>query len=105
MITGTKLRIKRLAIIAAALVLLGCQMVTSAHAQDGDNAICTSAGCGSVTNSAAFVDASVFPTSTNDVCAQINAAYPHLPTAGGVIDARGAAPGTGNTFSCAHTPW
>ncbi len=93
--------------MAAALALLGCFSLTEAGATTpGANAVCSStSSCSSQSPSVAFIDASVF-SHGSDVCAQIRAAYGSLPSAGGVIDARGVIPGTNNSFSCANgTPW
>jgi len=113
----TKTSLQRSSILMGAmLVLLAYFSITKAGAQvsySGDNAICynssgTPTNCSIQTNSPAFIDASVFSVTGNDVCAQIRTVFVLnlLPATGGVIDARGARPGSGNTFACANgTPW
>jgi hypothetical protein len=103
--------------IVSVLVLLGCFSVTKADAQisaySGQKAICynssgTASNCSIQTNSPAVIDASVFSGgTTHDACLQIRTVFVDrlLPATGGVIDARGATPGSGNTFSCSDTPW
>jgi hypothetical protein len=75
--------------------------MTGLQAQTGNNAVYTGAGL-TLTNSAAFVDASVF-TGT-DMCQQIYNALKSVPTtsAGTVIDARGIRSGLNCTSG---TPW
>lgn len=99
-------------LVAAALVLVGCLLVTEASAQgtSGYNAVCydrsgTASNCSTQKASPAFIDASIFPGGS-DVCQQIRNAFGSLPATGGVIDARGVTPGSGNVFSCVNgTPW
>lgn len=82
---------------------------TLAASQNGANAICTSAGCTTITGSTAFIDASVItgPGGATDVCARINGALTSsYPTTARVIDARGINSGNSNmTCPPGDTPW
>ena len=108
----TKKSIVASRLLGMLVVLFGWVSVSSTPtaAQNGANAICTSAaGCTSVMSSSAFIDASVItgPGSTTDVCARIygalTSAYPTTPR---VIDARGINSGN-SSMSCpsGDTPW
>jgi hypothetical protein len=83
---------------------------TRTFAQQGHNAVCTSTtGCSTTLASAAFVDASAFCTASGcsgaDLCKVINNALAALPTAGGVVDARGVIAGGPNSCSGTETPY
>jgi hypothetical protein len=72
-----------------------------AFAQAGDNAICTASTPAGIKCSASFIDVTALAGA--DICAKIGTAIALLPAVGGVIDARGANPGTNQT--CANSPW
>lgn len=81
-------------------------LTTTALAQQGYNAVCSSTtGCSTTSASGAFIDASAFCTASNcsgqDFCQQVNKALFALPLSGGVVDARGINPGGPN--SCTGT--
>jgi len=103
--------------LAAVLLMLGTFHPKASAQLGGEDAVWCGSGssCNNppVTNSPAYIDASVFNnngggTDTNDVCLQIQGAFHSVPTnAPVVIDARGAQPLTGGSyqFNCSGTPW
>ena len=83
--------------------------LTTAQSMQGQNAVCTTTGCGTPVGTSSFIDASVFGSSTTDICSVLNsilggASYPSMGT---VIDARGLPGTTGTNMTCAAgtTPW
>jgi hypothetical protein len=92
---GSSVRFKVVSTFLCALTLGG----VSAEAQQGDNAVWASHTAQIA--SSAFIDASVF---SGDICAKIFTAIGFLPTAGGVVDARGVNPGT-SQLCTSGTPW
>jgi hypothetical protein len=80
-----------------------------AGAQLGDNAVW---GSSSRVASSAFIDASAFcatagacSSSVDDFCNVVNQALHILPSAGGVVDARGVNPANTKSTSCTGTPF
>ncbi len=77
-------------------------LTTTAIAQAGDNAICTSASlCGTTAPSSAFIDASV---NTGDICQRIFTSLQGA-SSGAVIDARGISTGMSCNGASTDTPW
>jgi hypothetical protein len=101
-------------LLATVVVFLTVLSVTlnRASAQDGDNAICTTTACTGtgIFASSAFIDASAFCstggscTTSDDFCSVVNTALTKLPTAGGVVDARGVMTSTGISCTSTTTP-
>ncbi len=102
--------VKRLERRAMFLALCWIVMLVPAQAQKGDNAIWLT---GSTKGpSTAFIDASAFcatagacSSSTDDFCNVLNQALHTLPSAGGVLDARGVSPTNTKSSSCSATPF
>ena len=88
-------------------LLLGSH--SNATAQTGDNEVYNSSGT-CCSTSAAFVDATAYCssagacTTSDDLCVAVNAALNALPTAGGVVDARGINSGGSNKCGTASSP-
>jgi hypothetical protein len=100
----------RLRVVMFVTVLAVLTIATSrVLAQTGDNAVCATTSCsgtGGIVASPAFIDASVFGTTTTDLCSKINSALGQLPATGGIVDARGLNSGnTAMTCAAGTTPW
>ena len=99
------------------IVALMVATVPSTVAQTGYNAICTSTSptCASISPSSAAIDATAFCstpgacTTSDDFCLVVNKALHALPSAGGVVDARGINSGgtgsAGNSCGSTDTPF
>jgi hypothetical protein len=105
-----RLTLARKSLIAVAVLVCWFPAIPTAAAQQGQDAVYTSGG--QVTNSSAFIDASMFASKvTNpDLCSVLNYVLVHVVQttypAGAVIDARGV-PGIAPAVSmtCSASPW
>ncbi len=91
----------------ASVAVLACWLSAfPAVAQRGQDAVYNSSN--GVTNSPAFIDASMFGAQNTDICAVLNFIMSPghgYPLAGAVIDARGLPGTTGTGMTCTASPW
>lgn len=91
----------------AIVAVLACWLSAfPAVAQRGQDAVYNSSN--GVTNSPAFIDASMFGAQNTDICAVLNFIMSPghgYPLAGAVIDARGLPGTTGTGMTCTASPW
>jgi hypothetical protein len=96
------------AIVRVLIAWLSLFLVSAGAQSAGQNGVYNSSG-GSVVNSSAFIDASVFAASGRDFCGVLNYILSPghgYPAAGAVIDARGLLSSTPPTsMTCAASPW
>ncbi len=102
-------------LLVTVVATLGCMLATPREMSaqitgtKGNKAVYSGTTTASIKGSSAYVDATAFQGTSNDICAIINAALGALPTTGGVVDARGIQNVTtlGNPLVCAAdtTPW
>jgi hypothetical protein len=96
------------AIVSVLIAWLSLFLVSAGAQSAGQNGVYNSSG-GSVVNSSAFIDASVFAASGRDFCGVLNYILSPghgYPAAGAVIDARGLLSSTPPTsMTCAASPW
>ena len=97
-------------VIAAVVIayLSTCEPEAAAQGTQGQNAVCTSpTQCSTTVGTSAFIDASVFATSTDTFCSTIYKILNPSSYSPSVIDARGFPGSSGASMTCASgtTPW